>query len=212
MISVHHFVFNPFQENTYLLSDETGECLIVDAGCMDPGEEEELDRYIRDHGLHPAGLVNTHCHLDHLTGNRFCLEKYSLLTQCHKDDVFLLEGASGHAMIFGMVVSRPPAPGNLLSDGSTVKFGDSVLEVIHVPGHSPGSIALFSAEEKFVLVGDVLFQGSIGRTDLPGGNFNTLLDSIKSRLFPLGDEVRVLPGHGPTTTIGEEKKHNPFLA
>ncbi len=211
MIRKQLFVFNPFQENTILVYDETGECLIVDAGCMGPEEEGKMDRFIRDHSLHPVGLLCTHCHVDHILGNHFVHRQYGLLARIHPDELFLLEGAAGHAEIFGMKIPDPPAPGEFIGEGDKIRFGNSVLEVIHVPGHSPGGLAFHAREDGFLLAGDVLFRGGIGRTDLPGGDSQTLLGAIREKLFQLDEETEVIPGHGPSTTIGEEKRSNPFF-
>lgn len=212
MIKIKIFVFNPFQENTFVLYDETKECIVIDAGCYSAQEDEELRHFFRDHSLKPVKLLNTHCHIDHIFGNSLFFREYKKQTEAHRMEKPLLEGAVEHGHLFGVEIEPPPPIGKYLEGGDKVEFGNSSLECIHVPGHSPGSLAYFHPEQQFVIVGDVLFQGGIGRTDLPGGDYNTLINSITEKLFPLGDEVRVFSGHGPESTIGNERQYNPFFA
>jgi glyoxylase-like metal-dependent hydrolase (beta-lactamase superfamily II) len=211
MLTIKQFVFNSFQENTFVLYDQTGQCIIVDAGCYETAEKEELVKFLLDHKLKCIKLVNTHCHVDHVLGNAFITSKYNPEIIIHKNDEFLIPEARKHGVIFGFNVEEPPHPTAFVSDGSTITFGESSLEVYHVPGHSPGSIALYSPEQKFVIAGDVLFKGSIGRTDLPGGDYDLLINSILKKLMTLPPETIVYPGHGPSTTIHEEALSNPFL-
>jgi hydroxyacylglutathione hydrolase len=211
MITLHTFVFNPFQENTFVLADSSGECIIIDAGCYSEEEKHHLTEFISSKNYRPVKLVNTHCHVDHLLGNAYLHATYQILLEAAQADEFLLENAVEHGSMFGFHVETPPAISRYLSEGEELIFGKSALKVIELPGHSPGSIGLFSPEQKFLIAGDVLFQGSIGRTDLPGGDFNTLINSIERKILPLGDEVTVWPGHGPSTSIGQERMHNPFL-
>ncbi|MBN2682652.1 MAG: MBL fold metallo-hydrolase [Bacteroidales bacterium] len=210
-MKVKHFVFNDFQENTYILSDETGECVIIDCGCLYEDEEQKLISYIVDKDLKPVKLLNTHCHIDHVMGNSFIKQEYRIEYLAHEADRFLIESAVQHGAVYGFDVEQPPFPNGYLIDGDIVKFGNSELQVFSVPGHSPGSIVFYNKANAFVLVGDVLFAGSIGRTDLPGGNTNQLITAIQEKLFTLPDETLVYSGHGPTTTIGEEKRTNPFF-
>jgi glyoxylase-like metal-dependent hydrolase (beta-lactamase superfamily II) len=204
---------NPWQENTYILSDETMECVIIDPGCLSPEERESVANFIADKGYKPVRLLQTHMHLDHVFGSKFIAEKYNLKLEAHKDDEFWGEQTVEYAANFGMQLdSNPPAIGNYLNEGDVVSFGNSRLEVIHVPGHSPGGIVFYSKEEKIAIVGDVLFRESIGRADLPGGDFDTLVSSIKQKLLVLDDDVNVYPGHGPSSTIGHERANNPFLS
>jgi glyoxylase-like metal-dependent hydrolase (beta-lactamase superfamily II) len=204
---------NPWQENTYILSDETMECVIIDPGCLSPEERESVANFITDKGYKPVRLLQTHMHLDHVFGSKFIAEKYNLKLEAHKDDEFWGEQTVEYAANFGMQLdSNPPAIGNYLNEGDVVSFGNSRLEVIHVPGHSPGGIVFYSKEEKIAIVGDVLFRESIGRADLPGGDFDTLVSSIKQKLLVLDDDVNVYPGHGPSSTIGHERANNPFLS
>lgn len=211
MIEIHHFTFNPFQENTYILHDETGECIIIDPGCYEPHEEKELSDYIEEKGLTPVRLINTHCHVDHVLGNEFVASKYSLGLEIHELDLVTLQAAVNHGILFGIKVTASPAPASYMKEGDVITFGNSSLRILFVPGHAPGHIVLVCDEQQFLIGGDVLFYGSIGRTDLPGGDHATLIDSIKSKIFPLEDNYRIYPGHGPSTTVGFEKDHNPFL-
>jgi hydroxyacylglutathione hydrolase len=211
MISIHSFAFGPFQENTYILYDETKECIIVDPGCYDEQERAELAAFIETNRLRPVRLINTHCHIDHVVGNKFVAEKYKLPLEMNELDLPNLNSLMMVAKMYNLQAEPSPAPSVYLNEGDVVKFGNSVLEILFTPGHSPGSITFYDRGQKFMLAGDVLFKGSIGRTDLPGGHYDTLISSIKDKLFPLGDDYVVYNGHGPSTTIGYEKKYNPFL-
>lgn len=212
MLNIKTFVFNPFMENTYLLYDETGEAAIVDCGCLYPSEEEELMRFIADHSLEVKHLLNTHLHLDHQFGNAFASQKFGLLPMAHKLDEKLIDNMATQTMMFGIPQKVTAQPlGGYLEDGDKIKFGNTVLEAIFVPGHSAGSLCFYSEADKTLISGDVLFAGSIGRTDLPGGDFARLTNGIRSRLFVLPPDTVVYPGHGPTTTIEVETKTNPFF-
>jgi len=212
MIDIHTFTFNAFSVNTYILSDEfSGKCVIIDAGCHTSEEKKLLTGFIKENNLKPEILLNTHCHVDHVFGNNMLKEEYNLRIESHKDDLFLLNNAVEHARLFGLNIEQPPKPDVLLDENDGIKFGQSGLSILHVPGHSPGSIAFVNKEQKFIITGDVLFNGSIGRTDLQGGNMEQLLNSIKSKILPLGDTFTIYPGHGDSSTIGVEKKSNPFL-
>ncbi|MCU4157421.1 MBL fold metallo-hydrolase [Carboxylicivirga sp. A043] len=203
---------NPWQENTYILSDESKECVIIDPGCLSPEEREYVAKFIADNDYKPVRLLQTHMHLDHVFGSQFVADKYNLKLEAHKDDEFWGEQTVEYAANFGMQLdSNPPAIGNYLNEGDKVKFGNSELEVLHVPGHSPGGIVFYSEADKIAIVGDVLFKESIGRADLPGGDFDTLVSAIKAKLLVLDDDVKVYPGHGPESTIGHERTNNPFL-
>ncbi|MBR8535986.1 MBL fold metallo-hydrolase [Carboxylicivirga sediminis] len=212
MIHVDIIPINPWQENTYILSDETKECVIIDPGCLSAEERDAVARFIEQKGYQPVRLLQTHMHLDHVFGSKFIADKYNLKLEAHKDDEFWGEQTVEYAANFGMELdANPPAIGNYLNEGDKVTFGSSSLEVIHVPGHSPGGIVFYSKEDKIAIVGDVLFRESIGRADLPGGDFETLVSNIKNKLLVLDDEVKVYPGHGPASTIGHERTSNPFL-
>ena len=211
MIQIKKFTFNPVQENTFVLYDETGECVIVDAGCYFENEQEELSLFISDRKLNPVKLVNTHCHFDHILGVTFCRAQYNIPFFAHKADEFLIEDAVSHGDMFGVPVEPIDPPDHYLEEGQQLEFGSSSLEILHVPGHAPGSLVFYQPNQKFMIAGDVLFYGSIGRTDLPQGSFEQLTSNIKSKLLVLPEETVVYSGHGPETSIGFEKKHNPFL-
>lgn len=212
MLNIKTFVFNPFMQNTYLLYDETDEAAIIDCGCLYQSEEEELLKYITDHSLSVKLLLNTHLHLDHQFGNAFATEKFGIKPKAHRLDEKLIDNIASQSMMFGIpqkVVAQPL--GGYIEDGDEIKFGNTTLKAIFVPGHSAGSLCFYSAADKAVIVGDVLFAGSIGRTDLPGGDFTQLTKGIRSRLFVLPPDTTVYSGHGPTTTIEVEKNTNPFF-
>jgi len=210
-MEISKLVFSPIQVNTYILSDESGNCAIIDCGCYDQDESDILNDLILNKNLRPVLLLNTHCHLDHIFGNRFMLEKYNLRSFCHKDDDNNRKSSLNHAKMFGLAMEPPPEPGGYLTDGQKISFGRNELIAIHVPGLAPGSLAFYSEKDKVVFTGDALFSGSIGRTDLPGGNYETLINSIKNKLFSLPPETVVYPGHGESTSIGEEIETNPFF-
>lgn len=211
MIHIQSFAFNPLQENTYVLYDKTNACVIIDPGCYEKYEKQTLEDFIQHKQLKVTHLLNTHGHVDHVLGNAFVKRKYNVPLYIHPTDEATLRAVETYAAAYGFAQYEPAQPDHYLHEGDRVTFGDSSLEVLFVPGHAPGHIAFYNTAQKICIAGDVLFKGSIGRTDLPGGNFDTLLNSIRTRLFPLGDEVIVYPGHGSTTTIGMEKKYNPFL-
>lgn len=212
MITIKSFCFNPFYENTYVLYDETKQCIIIDPGCFEKGEEETLEQFISSNQLIPVMLVNTHAHIDHVLGNNFVYKTYNLSPVLHRNEVRILEAAPVIGTEWGIPVHPSPSPEKFLDEGDKVSFGSSSLEIFFTPGHSPGSICLYCKEQSFVIGGDVLFRESIGRTDLPGGDYETLMQSIRQKLFHFPDETVVYPGHGPETTIGYEKQFNPFVA
>ena len=211
MIKVNSFQFNPFQENTYLLHDETREAVIIDAGCYDKEEREELISFIEINNLKVVKLINTHSHIDHVLGCAFVKEYYNVQLGIHKLDEPTLRSVKVYAPTYGFVHYEDATADYFIEEGEKIKFGNSELEVLFVPGHAPGHIAFLNREQKLCISGDVLFHRSIGRTDLPGGDFNTLIKSIKEKIFPLGNDMVVHPGHGPSTTVGDEIKNNPFL-
>ena len=211
MINIDILVFSSFGVNTYILSDETGECVIIDPACNSLKEKKELIDFLEKDELTLVKILNTHTHVDHVFGNRFLSEKYNLIPESHKDGNIFLEIALEMGYRFGMNVDDPPKNVKHIDEGQVVKFGNSKLEILHTPGHADGSICFYSKEDKFIISGDVLFNGSIGRTDLLTGNLEVLQNSIKAKLFNLPDEYVVFPGHGPETTIGYEKENNPFL-
>jgi hydroxyacylglutathione hydrolase len=211
MIQIKIFVFNPFQENTILLFDESKEAVIIDPGCYSVREQEILDKFILENGLKIVHLLNTHCHIDHVLGNRYVSENYNIPAEAHKADEFLAVSAHTYGLTFGIQTDQVPPIGKFLDEGMSVIFGNSKLEIVHIPGHSPGGIVFYNKEEGIMIVGDVLFKGSVGRSDLPGGNEIQLLSNIKNKLFVMADNMKVYPGHGSSTTIGDEKKYNPFF-
>ena len=212
MITIKTLVFNPFQLNTYILSDSSNECIIIDAGNSDSSENSRIKSYLDSNQLKPQRLIDTHCHIDHILGNRFIFEEYGLLPECNSAEKMNLETADTYAHVFGLPSPHSPNPVKWLNENDIISFGNSQLKVIFAPGHSPGHIVLYSETDQFLICGDVLFDGSIGRTDLPGGNHQQLIDSIKNKLLVLPENVRVYPGHGSSTTIGKEKKFNPYLS
>lgn len=212
MANVIKLTFNPFQENTYLVHDDTKECIIFDPGCYYEHEREELARVVEQLQLKPVQLINTHCHIDHVFGNRFVHETYNLPLACHKGELPVLAAVEQACLMYGIPYpEKSPDPERFIEAGEIIRFGQTDLQVFFTPGHSPASLCFYCEQDQFVIGGDVLFRDSIGRTDLPGGNHSTLLDSIRTVLFELPDSVVVYPGHGPQTTIGYEKANNPFL-
>lgn len=212
MANVVKLTFNDFQENTYIVYDDTRECVIFDPGCFQSYEEEELSNKIRSLNLKPVRLINTHCHLDHVFGNKYVAEQYQLGLEIHRGELRVLDAVPEVCLMYGLPPAAPsPAPSRFIEAGEIIEFGESRLEALFTPGHSPASLSFYCRESGFVIAGDVLFYGSIGRTDLPGGNFNTLIQSIREQLLVLPDETLIYPGHGPHTTIGFERDHNPFL-
>lgn len=211
MIKIKHFVFNGFQVNTYVLHDQTNEAVIIDPACESENEKEKLINYIRNNNLIPKYIANTHGHVDHLLGVNTICEHYNIPFYLHSDDNFLLSRSIESAMLFGLKLNKVPVVSEHLVGSDILEFGKSRLKLLHIPGHSPGSLAYYSKEDNFVIVGDVLFFGSIGRTDLPGGEFETLITGIKTKLLSLPRETVVFSGHGQQTTIGHEYDTNPFL-
>lgn len=209
-MSVQSFTVNPFAENTYVCHSR-GEAVVLDPGCANARERQAVLGYLKDQNLTVKHLLLTHAHIDHIIDCAFFAQHFGLAFQMHAADVPLLENALSQAALFGVHMDPPPPPGTLLTEADTLTFGDATWQILHCPGHSPGSICFYDAAAGYVIGGDVLFQGSIGRTDLWGGNLQTLLSAIKTKLFPLPDETVVHPGHGPKTTIGQERRSNPFL-
>jgi hydroxyacylglutathione hydrolase len=206
------FTFNPFQENTYLIYTDQGEAMIVDPGCYTREEENKLQSFIEEHHLKVVLLVNTHLHLDHAFGNAFVEETWGIKASANENDFFLRDSMVEQTKMFGLPHCRQaPIVGHLLREGDVLSLGSEKFQVFEVPGHSPGSIVLYHAAAGFVLVGDVLFSGSIGRTDLQGGNYEDLIAGIRQKLMVLPDQTVVYCGHGPATTIGQEKAGNPFI-
>jgi glyoxylase-like metal-dependent hydrolase (beta-lactamase superfamily II) len=211
MLKIQSFVFSPIQENTYLLYDEFNNCAIIDPGCYFDAEKEQLVGFIQKSGLKPKMLLNTHCHLDHVFGNKYVAETYGLMLQLHEKEKAVLGFAPTSGLMYEMPFDNYAGDYIYLKEGDIIKIGEDKLKVIEAPGHSPGHICFYSAKQNFLIGGDVLFNRSIGRTDLPGGNHEQLIKNIKEKLFVLPNETVVYSGHGPATTIGEEKEGNPYF-
>lgn len=212
MIIIHFFTFSPIQENTYVLHNEEGEAIIVDPGCYFPAEQETLHKYLEHNGLKPIMLLNTHCHLDHVFGNKWVSETYNLDLNIHPLEEKVLLRAPEIGQLYGLPFENYIGQLHFFKADEMISFGKHEFEIIHVPGHSPGSVCFYCKEDHFLISGDVLFRESIGRTDIPGGDHDLLIQSIRQKLFSLPDETIVYNGHGPHTTIGHEKKHNPFFS
>lgn len=211
MISIKKFTVNPLQENSFVVYDESSECIFVDPGFYFPEEREKVKRYILEHNLKPLFIANTHCHFDHILGVEFVRREYGIDFLTHRDDAFWVEAAIEQGEMFGFQIEAVGEPDAFFGENDLIEFGNSSLRVIHIPGHSPGHVVFYSEADKVLLSGDIIFKGSIGRTDLPGGNFNQLVSGIHDKLFTLPADVNILCGHGPSTTIGFEKLSNPFL-
>ena len=211
MVTIKVFTFNALQENTYVLYDETKECVIIDPGCYDKEEKEELKSFITAHSLKPVKLLNTHCHIDHVLGNVFVANTYELKVETSRIEENQLRSVKLYAPMYGFHMYEESEVGIYIEEGDILSFGNTKLEILSVPGHSPGHIAFLNSEQKFCIAGDVLFRGSIGRADLPGGDFKQLEKSIKTKLYTLPEDVTVYPGHGPKTDIGYEKGSNPYV-
>jgi hydroxyacylglutathione hydrolase len=211
-MEIYKLVFSPIEVNTYILADKSGDCAIIDCGCYDESECDELAAFLESKNLKPVLLLNTHCHLDHIFGNGFILEKYRLKTFSSELDEPNRKDAAQHAMLFGLTMNEPPEPAGFINDNQVVSFGTNKLVALLVPGHTAGSLAFYSEERGCVFTGDALFAGSIGRSDLPGGNFETLIKSIKTKLFVLPPSTVVYSGHRHETSIEREMKSNPYFA
>ncbi|MGC4021432.1 MAG: MBL fold metallo-hydrolase [Cyclobacteriaceae bacterium] len=212
MLSIQTFTFNPFSENTYVISDETGEAVIIDPGCYTREEQRELSDYVESERLKIKFILATHSHIDHVLGNDFAKDKFKAPLLVHKLDEPQLRAVKNYAPLYGFDAYREGLPDRLITEEDTIQFGNTNWKILFLPGHAPGHVGYYNENEKVIFSGDVLFAGSVGRTDLPGGNFETLIESIHKKMFALPDEVIVYPGHGPTTTIGKEKISNPFCA
>lgn len=211
MLKIACLPFNPIQENTYVLWDETNECVVIDAGNSSPREDAALDNFIAEHGLKPVLAANTHGHFDHTLGVEHLKQRYGIPFALSSKDTFLLENAATSGSIFGVKVGAMPTVERDLDGEQEIRFGKTILRVLRTPGHTPGHVAFFDEGSKSLFTGDTLFRESIGRTDLPGGDYSWIMRSILDILLPLGDEVHVYPGHGPESTIGHEVLYNPFI-
>ena len=211
MLKIACLPFNPIQENTYVLWDETNECVVIDAGNSSPREDAALDNFIAEHVLKPVLAANTHGHFDHTLGVEHLKQRYGIPFALSSKDTFLLENAATSGSIFGVKVGAMPTVERDLDGEQEIRFGKTTLRVLRTPGHTPGHVAFFDEGSKSLFTGDTLFRESIGRTDLPGGDYSWIMRSILDVLVPLGDEVHVYPGHGPESTIGHEVLYNPFI-
>lgn len=221
MWHLQQFTFSPIQENTYLLWNDASQAVIIDPGCYHSYEEDALKDFIHENGLKPSLLINTHCHLDHVFGLKFVAETWGLTPHIHANEQQVLRLADAAGKMWGMPFDNYTGAVNMIKEGATISLGQETLQVLFAPGHSPGHLCFVGSQlqeadathviRHFVIGGDVLFRGSIGRTDLPGGNFEVLINSIRTQLFILPDDTVVFSGHGPATTIGHEKRTNPFL-
>ncbi|MFT3936853.1 MAG: MBL fold metallo-hydrolase [Chitinophagaceae bacterium] len=211
MFTITSFEFSPIAENTYILSNESGDCIIIDPGCYFGNERRDLQEHILENGLQPKYLLNTHCHLDHVFGNKFVNQTWQLEPYIHPNEQVILENAAAAGLQWGMPFDNYKGSLHFLREGEEIRLGEDALKVLFAPGHSPGHVCFYCEQQHFVIGGDVLFKMSVGRTDLPGGDTATLLQSIQTVLFTLPDNTKVYPGHGEPTTIGFEKLHNPYL-
>jgi len=212
MLKIKKFVFSPFSENTFVLWDEVNsDACVVDPGCSNESEENELAEFIHEKKLNIKYLINTHCHIDHIFGNAFIKANYKPIYLAPEKDVFLLEKAEEQAELFGMSIKKSPAPDKFITENENIKLGDYFGKYLYTPGHTPGEFCLYFETEKMCITGDVLFKEGIGRTDLWGGNYNTLMQSINKKLLTLAEDVTIYPGHGEFSTIGYEKNNNSFL-
>lgn len=209
-MEIKRVVFNPFRENTYLVWDSTQECIIIDAGNMTAGENSLLSEMITSHGLKPVMAVNTHGHFDHTGGVKWLKDEYGVQFACSSKDKFLIDGSAG-GMVYGIKCNEVPAIDIDLDAVSELRFGDTLLRVIKTPGHTPGHVVLYNEATRTLFTGDTLFRESIGRTDLPGGDYSWIMKSIIEEILPLGDDVTIYPGHEAESTIGHESLYNPFI-
>lgn len=212
MITIAKLVFNPFQENTYVISEPGGDCIIIDAGNYSAREDSALLNFIKEKGLKPVMALNTHGHVDHMLGVGYVKDTFGVPFALHGDDNFLIESCVDHGAIYGFNVNGIPAVDKDLKGVEEIELGDVKLKIINTPGHTPGHICLFDSESKSLFCGDTLFRESIGRTDLPGGDYSWIMKSILEQIVPLGEDVKIYPGHGPESTIGHEVLYNPFIA
>lgn len=210
-MEVAHFTFNAFQENTYVLYDDSSECVIIDPGCNNDAERNKLVQFIEEKQLKPVKLINTHCHIDHVLGNKFVSEKYNLPLEAHEGEIPVLAANDTVSRMYGIPYDQSPDIEKFIESDIDYTFGNTTLRTIFTPGHSPASLSFYESTSKVLIAGDTLFQMSIGRTDLPGGDYDTLIRNIKEKLLTLPEETVVYSGHGPSTTIGNEKSANPFL-
>lgn len=210
-MKIEKLTFNPFQVNTYIVYTDAKNCIVVDPGCFGAEEQKKLLGFLRSNSLQPVEIINTHFHIDHILGNEFVKNTFGIKIKAHRDGEKIWSNMGYYSTMLGVDPSSFSAPDLFIDEKDQVIIDDSSFRILYTPGHAAGSICLYSEKDKFVITGDVLFDESIGRTDLPTGDYNTLRNSIIQKLFTLPDETVVYPGHGPSTTIGKEKMSNPFL-
>ena len=211
-MKVKSFTFNPFQENTYIVYDNSKECIIIDPGCYTNSEEKQIEDFIIKEELVPVMLINTHCHIDHILGNKFVHETWGLQLNMHKQEAPVLESSDATSKMYALDNFKGSNyPKTFLNENKKISFGETTLSILFTPGHSPGHICLYSKKNNLIISGDLIFKGSIGRTDLPGGDYNTIIQSINSKIIELPNETKIFCGHGPSTYLENEKKNNPFL-
>jgi len=206
------FTFNPFQVNTYVLYDESGQCVIIDPACYEDTEKKILAEFIMKEKLEPLFVLNTHGHVDHILGNNFITKEFNIPLKTHNDSLYFIEKGKEYAQVFGFEIQDQVKPEEFLEDGGVINYGNQQLKLIYTPGHADGSLCFYHQEDGLLFCGDVLFRAGIGRTDLPTGDYEKLIKNIKEKLMVLPEDVVVYPGHGPETTIREEKNSNPFIA
>jgi len=210
MLTVKKFTFNPIQENTYILHDETRQAIIIDAGCYSKQEQDTVHNYLEKNDLQLVLALNTHCHIDHVVGNAWVKQSYKVPLLMHPAEADVLRAVPLYAHLYGFSQYQPSEPDKFIDETQQISFGNSTLAILFVPGHSVGHLAFYSKEQNFCISGDVLFENSIGRTDLPGGDYDTLVNSIYNVMYKLPDNTLIYSGHGNETTIGREKKYNYF--
>jgi glyoxylase-like metal-dependent hydrolase (beta-lactamase superfamily II) len=211
MLQIKSFTFNPFQENTYLAYDDNGQAVLIDPGCHSTAERSELENFIQSNGLKVQSLLNTHCHIDHVLGNAWAKKRFGIQLWIHEKEVPVLKSVEVYAPSYGFNGFESSTADHFLVEGQEIIVGQEMLKVLFVPGHAPGHVVFYHENSNQCIAGDTLFRGSIGRTDLPGGNHDLLLTKIKTVLFSLPDQTIIYSGHGPQTTVGFEKIHNPFV-
>jgi len=211
MIKIQKFVVNSFQVNAYILSEDSGDCFIIDGACAESHEQQGIQDFIRSNKLRVVRNLNTHCHIDHILGNGFIAKTFGVFPEYHEASIPFIKNACEIGASFGYSIGEMPPPARYIKDNEIIHLGNSILEVFYTPGHADGSVCFYNKEQGFVITGDVLFKDTIGRTDLPSGNLDLLLKSIREKLFTLPDDTVVYTGHGPDTTIGYEKLNNPFI-
>jgi glyoxylase-like metal-dependent hydrolase (beta-lactamase superfamily II) len=211
LMKIYSFVFNPFFENTYLLSNESGDTWIIDPGCYEKHEQQTLLQYISDHGLTPLAIINTHCHIDHVLGNEFCKRSFDIPLWIPEKEQEMLTSVKVYAPGWGITGYQPAEPDRTIRENEVLSLGDVPFQVLEAPGHSPGHQMLYQEASEILIAGDVIFRESIGRTDLPGGNHEQLLQEIQKKVYTLPENTTIYPGHGPETSVGHERTHNPFV-